>query len=286
MLARVTHGVWAEPADGIFLRSYESLDVNICVIRGDDELAVVDSRSSAKEASELQADLRALAPAEVTCLVNTHAHFDHTFGNQNFASGTGIGVPIFGHHLVPEHLAEYESPRLIAWQRGVGDEPPRDWSGVVITAPTVLLAEETTLRVGTRVVELIPLGPGHTDTDLAVHIPDAHVWIVGDVVEASGPPMFGSGCFPLDFPRSLGSLVDRIGVDDIVIPGHGPVVDRAFVERQLLDIVQLSIQIRAQYDAGVTVDEALASQSGWPFPVESLHLAVRRAFETLNTGNP
>ena len=279
----MTGEVWAEPADGVFLRSYESLDDNICVIRGNDELLVIDSRSSPTEASELQADLRALAPAEVTCLVNTHAHFDHTFGNQNFASGTADDVPIFGHCLLPDHLAEYESPRLDAWRHGVGNEPFRDWSDVVITGPTTLVAEETSLSIGSRAVELIPLGPGHTDTDLVVHVPDAHVWIVGDVVEASGPPMFGSGCFPLDFPRSLENLLGRIGVGDMVIPGHGPVVDRGFVERQLLDISQMSAQIRAHHSAGRTVDEALAHQTGWPFPVENLHLAVSRAFDALRS---
>jgi glyoxylase-like metal-dependent hydrolase (beta-lactamase superfamily II) len=45
--------------------------------------------------------------------------------------------------------------------------------------------------VGQRAVNLLPLGPGHTDTDLLVHVPDARTWIVGDVVEASGPPVYG-----------------------------------------------------------------------------------------------
>ena len=48
-----------------------------------------------------------------------------------------------------------------------------------------------------------PALPGHTDTDLVVHVPDADTWVVGDVIEASGSPMFGSGCYPLEFPGSL-----------------------------------------------------------------------------------
>lgn len=113
---------WTEPARGVFLCSYQALEVNICAVRGGDALLVVDSRSSPTEASELLEDLRALAPAKVTCLVNTHAHFDHTFGNQLFGSGMGRGVPIYGHHLLPAHLEEYEQPRLAAWRDGTGNE--------------------------------------------------------------------------------------------------------------------------------------------------------------------
>jgi hypothetical protein len=40
-----------------------------------------------------------------------------------------------------------------------------------------------------------------------VHVPDAETWVVGDVIEASGPPMFGSGCYPLEFPGSLRGLL-------------------------------------------------------------------------------
>jgi glyoxylase-like metal-dependent hydrolase (beta-lactamase superfamily II) len=36
------------------------------------------------------------------------------------------------------------------------------------------------------------LGRGHTDNDLLVHVPDASAWLVGDVLEESGPPMYGS----------------------------------------------------------------------------------------------
>lgn len=112
-------------ATNVFVGVYDHLDVNICVIRGDAELLVVDSRSSPCEAAELEADLQTFAPARVRVLVNTHAHFDHTFGNQRFGPGSALDVPIYGHHLLPAHLDQYERLRLAAWHAGTGGEPDR-----------------------------------------------------------------------------------------------------------------------------------------------------------------
>ena len=85
----VTVRGWREVADEVFVRSYDHLDINICVVRGGQELLLVDSRSTPAEAAELADDLTAFAPARVRVLLNTHAHFDHTFGNQQFARGPG-----------------------------------------------------------------------------------------------------------------------------------------------------------------------------------------------------
>jgi glyoxylase-like metal-dependent hydrolase (beta-lactamase superfamily II) len=274
--------MWREVADRVFVRAYDSLDINICVVRDGDALLVVDSRASVAEAAELEADLRAFAPALVVALVNTHAHFDHTFGNQQFGPESAMDVPIFGHHLLPAHLDQYERPRLAAWRAGTGNEPDRDWEPVRITPPTNLVNTNTPLQVGERTIELCPMGPGHTDNDLVVHVPDASTWIVGDVVEASGPPMYGSGCYPLGLPRQVESLLARIQDNDVIVPGHGPVVARSFVVSQLAQVTQLAEQAGQAHHADLTVEEALSDQSRWPFPADGLDLAIRRAYATLD----
>lgn len=273
---------WHEVADEVFVRSYDHLDINICVVRGGDELLLVDSRSSPAEAAELAADLTVFAPARVGVLVNSHAHFDHTFGNQQFGPASAAPVEIIGHHRLPAHLDQYEQPRLAAWRAGGGNEPDRNWATVQITPPTQLVDARRPLQIGHRTVELQPLNAGHTDTDLIVHVPDACSWIVGDVVEASGPPMYGSGCFPLQHPDQLGSLLAQLGHGDIVVPGHGPMVDRSFVEAQLAQVVQLAEQLRLAHRAGETVEQALADCTRWPFPSDGLELAARRAFALLD----
>jgi glyoxylase-like metal-dependent hydrolase (beta-lactamase superfamily II) len=126
------------------------------------------------------------------------------------------------------------------------------------------------------------MGPGHTDTDLIVHVADASTWIVGDVVEASGPPMYGSGCYPLGLPQQVEALLAEIDEHDVVVPGHGPVVDRSFILTQLAEVRRLAEQLRRDHQSGSTVEEALFDQRRWPFPVDGLELAVRRAYAILD----
>lgn len=64
----------------------------MAVVRGADGLLVVDTRGSRRQGDELLDDLRDL-DRPVRCVVNTHGHFDHSFGNQCF----GPAVPIYGH---------------------------------------------------------------------------------------------------------------------------------------------------------------------------------------------
>lgn len=255
-------GAWTEVADGVLVRRYDPWDVSVCVVRGGDGLLVVDTRASPREADELRRDLATLG-RPVRRVVNTHAHFDHTFGNQRFA-----GLPIVGHERLPEHLDRYE--RAMATD------------DVTVTPPTELVGDEHVLDAGGRAVGLRHLGRGHTDHDLLLHVEDAGVWLVGDVVEESGPPMYGSGCHPLEWPATVGALLAALGSGDVVVPGHGNPVDRAFVVRQQVELAGTAGLIRELHAAGVPEAEAVAAGGDrWPFPADGMGPAVAAGYATL-----
>ena len=188
---------WEEVADGVFRRRYQPHDVSVCAVRGSDGLLIADTRSSHRQADEIRADLRELGTMPVRWVVNTHAHFDHTFGNARFGPASDAGAPIYAHERVPAHLDAYERP-MLAELIAAGEEPAGEWREIVITPPTVLVGDAMTLDLGGTTAELLHLGRGHTDNDLLVHLPASGVWLTGDLVEESGPPVYGSGSFPLD----------------------------------------------------------------------------------------
>ncbi len=219
---------WAEIADGVWQARYQPLDVSVCLVRGPGGLLLVDTRCNPREAAEIVSDVRALAPrlgpGVIRWVANTHAHYDHTFGNQLFARS----ATIYGHRRIAAHFDEYEGPQLARWAA----EAPQDWADVVLTPPHVTVDGTLELDLGGRTVRLITLPPGHTGTDMIVHVPDAGCWIVGDVVEESGPPQFGADSDPLGWPRALHALAGMIGENDRVVPGHGRVVGLAYVLAQ------------------------------------------------------
>jgi glyoxylase-like metal-dependent hydrolase (beta-lactamase superfamily II) len=273
---------WEEVAAGVFQRRYQPLDVSVCVVRGTGGLLVCDTRSSHRQADELRADLKELGRQPVRWVINTHAHFDHIFGNARFGPGSDIGAPIYGHERLPAHLDAYER-RVLAELIAQAEEPVGEWREVVITPPTVLVGAATTLDLGGRAVELRYLGRGHTDNDLLVHVPDAGAWLAGDLIEESGPPVYGPDSFPLDWPATIARLQAALGAGDVLVPGHGAAVGAAFLAAQHEQIAAVAALITELHAAGVPADRAPAEGGGrWPFPVSRMAEAVRTGYAQLS----
>lgn len=61
-----------------------------------------------------------------------------------------------------------------------------DFSDVELRKPDVPLSESTTIDIGGRKVELLYLGPAHTEGDMVAYIPDAKVLFAGDLLFLKG----------------------------------------------------------------------------------------------------
>jgi glyoxylase-like metal-dependent hydrolase (beta-lactamase superfamily II) len=267
-------GSWTEVGPGCFARRYPSFDVTVGVVAGAEGLLVVDTRGGPREADELRADLARLSGLPVRWVVGTHWHFDHTFGNQRFADAA-----IYGHETVPGVLAERgEEVRAALGRRS--PEWAQDMADLVLTPPTRTFASVSVIDLGDRVVELVHPGRGHTDGDVAVRVPDADVVFAGDLVEESGPPAYGDDSFPLEWPSALEVFTGMLTPASAVVPGHGAVVDQAFVTAQFGDVTAVAETIRRLFGEGVPEAEALAAAE-WPYPTERLGEAVRRGYRHL-----
>jgi len=274
---------WVEIAPDVFRRRYEPMDVCVTVVRSEVGLLLIDTRSSHREADEVRADLRELGELPVRWVINTHAHFDHTFGNARFGPASDLGAQIYAHERVPAHFDDFERPKLADWIAG-GREPREEWAEIVITPPTVMVGDALTLDLGNRSVDLVHLGRGHTDNDLLVHLPHAAVWVVGDLLEESGPPMYGSGSFPLDWPATIGRLRAALRDGDRLAPGHGAVVDAGFAAAQQEQLQAVADLIRELHAAGVPLDTAVHEGGDrWPFPANGMTGAVRDGYRQLAT---
>ncbi|SFK99404.1 MBL fold metallo-hydrolase [Geodermatophilus ruber] len=230
---------FAEIADGVFVRRHESLDLNCGLVVGDGACLVVDTRSDLGEAADLAAAVRRVTPHPWT-VVNTHAHYDHCFGNAAFRPGV-----IWAARGCAEELrATGEAQRaarvaeLLAGGHAAAAERVRR---APLDPPDALVDDRAVLDIGGREVTLRFLGRGHTGHDLVVQV-EAGVVFAGDLVEEGAPPAF-EDAFPAEWPDTLGRL--QALARGPVVPGHGAVVDAAFVGAQRAELRAVLAAVRS-----------------------------------------
>lgn len=268
---------FVEVADRIWVARCAWLDVNVTAIAGERGLVVVDTFVSASGAREILAALRRVSGAPLVAAVDTHVHFDHTFGNAVLAAE---GAELIAHEAtiaaLPEHAARTRA-------RAATESDPRyaDVAATEIAVPERSFSSVLALDLGDRLVEVLHPGRGHTDGDAVVRVPDADVLLAGDLVEESAPPAFGEDCFPMDWPAALDVVLGLVSADTVVVPGHGAPVGRDFVEEQRAAIGIVAETIRDLVGRGVPVEDALETAEAWPYPREGLADAVLRGYEQL-----
>ena len=201
------------------MRRHASYDLNVGLIVGAERCAVIDTRASLGEGTELAAAVRTIT-SRPGVVVNTHAHFDHFLGNAAFP-----GVPIWSSRRCAEAIATSG-----ASQRDTATDGPDDMRASPIVAPTDTFVTTASLDLGGRTAQLSFPGRGHTDNDIVVTVPDAAVTFAGDLVEEGAPPAF-EDAYPLDWPTTLDTLIASAPAGPVV-PGHGAVVDWDFVREQ------------------------------------------------------
>jgi len=262
-------GPWIEIADRVFTRRYRFFDQQIGVVLGGTDVMLVDTRISEVQGREIRDDLQELTRDPVSIVVNTHWHHDHAFGNHVFRPAV-----MWGHERCPIGLARF-GERMRA---EVGERMPEiaaDLAAVTIDPPERVFSEHAALEVGDRRVDLRYLGRGHTDADIIIEVPDTGVVFAGDLIENGATPSFGDS-YPLDWPVTVSRLTER--VRGPVVPGHGEVADRRFVDAQLAAFLELA-RLGREIDGGrLTLDDAVAAS---PFGRETSRGPLERALAQL-----
>lgn len=269
---------WIDVAEDAWYRRYEPWDVNVGVVRGADGLCVIDTRGSHRQARQLIEDLRVLG-GPVRAVVNTHWHFDHTWGN-TMLKDAGAGV--WGHVSLPATMSRwFDDVRdsLSIADPAIDDE----LAEITLTPPDHLVDPIETVDLGDRTVDVRFLGVGHTDGDVVAAPSSSAMIFAGDLVEQAGPPAYGDDSHPLEWPDTAARLVELLDDRTTIVPGHGTAVDRAFCQRQQGDLAEVAALFRELHAAAVPAKDALREGRGrWPLPEDRLGEALFRAYADLS----
>lgn len=191
-------------------------------------------------------------------LINTHWHGDHTGGNENFGTA---GSVIVAHENVRVALESEKTIALFNMHK-----PPSPGAAL----PVITFQQGMTFHLNGDTVELVHVANAHTDGDAFVHFKKANVIHAGDT--------FFNGLYPFIDSSSGGSIDGMIAAADVIlgrsdgdtkiIPGHGPLADKAALQayRDMLATVRATIQ--TMIDAGKTETEIIAAQPTAAFDAE------------------
>ena len=250
----VPNGTWGESNSGLVL--------------GDGEALLVDTQWDLKYTRAMLAAMETvLGGRPIKRVVNTHADGDHFWGNEllpdaetiaslaaceempRLRPGSMVLVGRVGRVL--SHIPLLGADLVGHWLRTMVQ--PYDFGSVSIRPAVHHFSGRQTLDVGGRTVELIEVGPAHTAGDVIAYLPKEKVLFAGDVVFIGSTPVAWAG----PIANCLRALDAILGMEvDVIVPGHGPITDKAGVREVRAYWEFLDSQIRRCRQAGMSAAAA------------------------------
>jgi glyoxylase-like metal-dependent hydrolase (beta-lactamase superfamily II) len=124
-----------------------------------------------------------------------------------------------------------------------------------------------TFHINDDSVVVTHVDPAHTDGDALVYFAKANVLHTGDLFVSAGLPFvdLSSGGSIHGVIKAAETIIAMTNRDTKIIPGHGPIADRARVEAFRNMLVQLRNKVRADVASRKTVEQVIAANHVAPF---------------------
>lgn len=172
---------------------------------------------------KIKAAIAAITNKPVQFVLNTHFHFDHTGGNEAFGQA---GALIVAHDNVRRRLSVEQ---LISF----AGSSARQAASPKAALPVITVPGAISFHINGEEVHAFHVPAAHTDGDLIVHFKGGDIIHMGDVFFNGSYPFIdvGSGGSPLGLLAAFDRVLALTGEKTRIIPGHGPLADRAALQR-------------------------------------------------------
>lgn len=234
---------------------------NAGLVVGEGTSLLVDTLFDLKlTASMLDAMSPFTSEAPVNSLVNTHANGDHCYGNSEVVANWPE-VDIVASTATAEEMPHVPPAMLHSLNQAPGDVGDLfrsffgefDFDGIELQLPTTTFDDRLRLDVGGRRVELIEVGPAHTNGDVIVHVPESSTVYTGDILFIGGTPIVWAG--PLsNWVRACDLMLDMDV--DTVVPGHGPITDAGGIAEVRDYLAFVDVEASGRHAAGIDAFDA------------------------------
>ena len=191
--------------------------------------------------------VRRLTAQPVKYILSTHYHADHSGGNAKMYD-SGIEI-----------ISTANSRRNIL-EKKQSNAPPN------VLPARVVFTDETSVFLGGKEVRAHFYGRGHTNGDAMVYFPLLKVLHTGDLMAGNSPLIdYSGGGSVVEWSKTLDNAMQALDFDT-VIPGHGPVTNKAGLQTYRDNVVKLRERVTEQIHAGKSQTEIakfMETEYGW-----------------------
>jgi len=231
-------------ADHIYMITGQGGNIGLAV---DDQYTLLIDDQFANLSDAIKAEIASISDKPIAYLLNTHFHYDHTSGNTEFSDSVGV---IVAHENVRERLKNGTTIKAF----GKVTEPlaPGD-------LPALTFNDRLTIHQAHGEVELIHFQQGHTDGDTAVYFKEANVIHTGDLYFSGAYPFIdtSNGGDIHGYIKAQSEILALCDADTKLIPGHGPLADKADLMRDYEILQELVGIVESALRAGGTLETIL-----------------------------
>ncbi|MFQ5965209.1 MAG: MBL fold metallo-hydrolase [Candidatus Scalinduaceae bacterium] len=222
---------------------------NIGVCTGDDDVFLVDDQF-APLTEKIKAAIGEISDKDIRFVINTHWHFDHVGGNENMGE---MGSVIVAHENVRNRMStdqfiEFFQKKIPASSK--------------IALPIITFTRDIKFHLNEEEIHVFHVNNAHTDGDAIVYFRNSNVIHTGDVYFAGIYPFIdtsshGSVSGVINAAKNVLSIIND---DTKVIPGHGPLSNKAELTGYIDMLISLRDKVSKHISEGKTLKEIQASK--------------------------
>lgn len=219
---------------------------NIGVSSGPDGVVLIDDKFS-QNADEILYRVSEISDGPLLFVINTHLHGDHTGSN---AEMSDEGALVMAHENVRKRMGmTYENKQF---GRTVEVRDPSHW-------PVVTFTDQASLHFNGLTARAVHIPTAHTDGDSIVIFEDANVIHMGDNLFLNMFPFVDvdSGGSMQGMIRAHDAALERSDDNTVIIPGHGPITDKAGLQDARDTLQSIYDRVRVRKEAGASLAEII-----------------------------